>query len=419
MKPPINSTTKNHKTNSSNLLNNQSQTQDLTLLQYLFSLLMIKESRLQSCQLIESILLHIPMLNLNRINNIKFILETIDDDGLSCICKIFAVTLSNLDMNEKKYLAIGQRRIQQQNTTTLPTSQSSNSLNNSPQSSSQSSITSSTSSSNINTTINKKNTSNSLSSPNQTQPLNALSVRDQNQDLLLNIPTLLFRLVNLVRRKDYAVRFSGANSEIEHWIRYIDQTLSDSEDNDDANDLNFLSNGFSSLANNTSSSGNNESMDTNNSNSNSTNNVDLMMRNIYDNQLFQPALLAADKLNNFVYVLYTLSLLLIGKEKKNVQKSLTKLRLASALNSLFDYLIWNCRCEYPNSSSANTNNQTNNENNAQNNNNNNNNNPQMAPEAQQQQQQQQQQQLRSHMCPEVAVKIQFLRLVHSFCDHSE
>ena len=100
----------------------------------------------------------------------------------------------------------------------------------------------------------------------------------------------------------------------------------------------------------------------------------------------QPALQAAAKLNNFVYVLYTISLLLIGKEKRKVQKSLTKLRLASALNSLFDYLIWNCRCEYPNSPSESSSSQ--------------------------------QQQRMAHICPEVAVKIQFLRLVHSFCDHS-
>lgn len=103
----------------------------------------------------------------------------------------------------------------------------------------------------------------------------------------------------------------------------------------------------------------------------------------------QPALQAAAKLNNFVYVLYTISLLLIGKEKRKVQKSLTKLRLASALNSLFDYLIWNCRCEYPNSPSESSSSSSS-----------------------------QQQQRMAHICPEVAVKIQFLRLVHSFCDHS-
>ena len=65
-----------------------------------------------------------------------------------------------------------------------------------------------------------------------------------------------------------------------------------------------------------------------------------------------------------------------------MQRTLSKLRLAAALNSLFDYLVWNCHCDRRGSSG-------------------------MAAEAQQ---------VRS---PEVAVKIQFLRLVHSFCDHSE
>lgn len=295
------------------------QNYDTHLLQYLFTLLMLKDCRLQACQLIESILLHIPMLNLNRINNIRFILERIDNEGLSCICKIFAVTLSNLDFGEKKYLAMSHSQIHPQSTT--PTQQQP--LQQAHQQPQQQQM--------------KRN----QKLKDEIQQKNQLSVRDQNQELLLSIPTLLFRLVNLIKRKEYATRFEGASSEIEHWIRYIDEALSDNSDNE-----------------------------------------------FNDDNLHQPALLTANKLNNFVYVLYTLSLLLIGKEKKKVQKALTKLRLASALNSLFDYLIWNCRCE---------------SNNAQ----------------LQQAQQQQQQQIRSHICPEVAVKIQFLRLVHSFCDHSE
>ncbi len=184
-----------------------------------------------------------------------------------------------------------------------------------------------------------------------------MSVRDQNQELLLKIPNLLTRLVGLVRDKDYAVRYQGVNSELEHWMRYIDEALSDSEDTN-SEQMIFESGGSSSAP---------------------------------ENQLYQPALIAATKLNNFVHVLYTLSLLLIGKERKLVQKSLTKLRMAHALNSLFDYLVWNCHCENHNPSGT----------------------------GQTAEQQLQQQQARSHICPEVAVKIQFLRLVHSFCDHSE
>jgi hypothetical protein len=191
-----------------------------------------------------------------------------------------------------------------------------------------------------------------------------------------------------VRRKDYAIRYSGTNSELEHWMRYLDEALSDNEEFE--NNANFNNNNMI----NNNENNNVELMmlinDTQSTNINNTTVFNASNRSSPENQLYQPALLAATKLNNFVHVLYTLSLLLIGKERKRVQKSLAKFRLAPALNSLFDYLVWNCRCEYHNSSSSSSGGE-----------------------------QQQQQQIRSHICPEVAVKIQFLRLVHSFCDHSE
>lgn len=132
------------------------------------------------------------------------------------------------------------------------------------------------------------------------------------------------------------------------------------------------------------SSGANESMsvDANNNNLDTSGQFNNHRSGAPESQLYQPALLAATKLNNFVHVLYTLSLLLIGKERKQVQRTLSKLRLAAALNSLFDYLVWNCHCDQHGSSGT------------------------MGEPHQ----------VRS---PEVAVKIQFLRLVHSFCDHSE
>jgi Trpc4-associated protein len=420
---------------------------DTTLLQYLFTLLMFKDSRLQACQLIESILLHMPMLNLNRINNIKLILESIDDDGLSCICKIFAVTLSNLDTIEKKYLASGQKRLQLQKqrmaaaqaaAVAAQVAVSNNNTNNST----NMPTTSANSENQNNLATNSASKPTLSSSPQSCSSIlqvAPLSIRDQNQELLLRIPTLLFRLVNLVRRKDYAIRYPDANSEIEHWIRYIDQALSDTEEDFDSTNGSGLGQAGSSSSNSAShqlTTSNHQSSLSNrgptdsaqtyfNADFNSTSNesstngersgspsrsTSPVSNPMYDNISTQPALVAAAKLNNFVYVLYTLSLLLIGKEKKKVQINLTKLRLASALNSLFDYLIWNCRCEYPNSTI-----------------NNNNANPltnlsqqgaapQLAPPPAPAPQQQQ---MRSHICPEVAVKIQFLRLVHSFCDHSE
>jgi len=295
-------------------------------------------------------------------------LESIDDEGLASICRIFAVTLSDLDMSEKKYWANAQKKQQQLQLIQKQQQQLQQKQNSSEASSSSSSSLPTTSASSSATPAKK-----TIQLP--------LSIRDQNQELLLNIPTLLYRLVNLVRCKDYAVRYNGKSTELEHWIRYIDEALSDTDEPDLDNqsndmdqdsllmdlDMDFQISAAEPVQPASSSLSNEQST---------------------ENQLFQPALLAATKLNNFVHVLYTLSLLLIGKERKRVQKSLAKLRLASALNSLFEYLIWNCRCEYHNSSNGDGTQQ-----------------PPPPP--------------RSHICPEVAVKIQFLRLVHSFCDHSE
>lgn len=320
---PHSNTSNSNQPVSSQDLKNNGVPYNAILLQYLFSLFMFKESRLLSCQLIESILLHMPMLNLNFISNIKYILETIDDEGLSSICRIFAITLSDLDMSEKKYWSIKKHQNSQSSASTSADH-------------------------------NKANESNL-----------EISVRDQNQMLLINTPGLLSRLVNLVRQKDYAIRYIGTNSEIEHWMRYLDEALSDDDENENSSEMNINELNINSQ---------NNSADLHSSLTNYRSGAP-------ENQLYQPALLAATKLNNFVHVLYTLNLLLIGKEKKKVQKTLTKYRLAASLNSLFDYLVWNCRCEYHNSNGV-----------------------------------AEQMQVRS---PEVAVKIQFLRLIHSFCDHSE
>lgn len=295
-----------------------------------------------------------PMLNLNCISNIKYILETIDDEGLSSICRIFAITLSDLDMAEKKCWTQSKQQQIQQNASGQQNQQQ------------------------------QQQQTMQIDETEEAKPETApLSVRDQNQDLLLNIPSLLSRLVNLVRRKDYTTRYTNSSSEIEHWMRYLDEALSDNEDSDPNTSAN---NNNLELMMLDISSGGSESMfvdaDNNNLNTSGQSQFNNHRSGASESQLYQPALLAATKLNNFVHVLYTLSLLLIGKERKQVQKTLSKLRLAEALNSLFDYLVWNCHCDQHGSSGT------------------------MGEPHQ----------VRS---PEVAVKIQFLRLVHSFCDHSE
>ena len=109
-------------------------------------------------------------------------------------------------------------------------------------------------------------------------------------------------------------RYSGSNSEIEHWMRYLDEALSDNEESNNGGqnpsnlDLMMLEIGGGDGH----SSG--MSVDANNNNSS----FGSFRAAAPENQLYQPALLAATKLNNFVHVLYTLSLLLIGKERKQV-----------------------------------------------------------------------------------------------------
>ncbi|XP_042856620.1 uncharacterized protein LOC122243199, partial [Penaeus japonicus] len=79
---------------------------------------------------------------------------------------------------------------------------------------------------------------------------------------------------------------------------------------------------------------------------------------------------------------YVLGLLLLGKQRKEVQTQLAQLRLIPRLSQLFDLFIWKCetyqeRVRVPGHLSS------------------------------------------CECSPEVALKIQFLRLVHSFCDQSE
>lgn len=184
---------------------------------------MFKESRLQACQLVESILLHIPMLNLNRIANLRYILEAIDDDGLSCVCKIFAVTLSNLDMSERKYFGASVANAAAAAAAAAASTSSQNALRRNQQLQTSQIMTSSENSNSGRQQQQLDSDGKSMtqtSSVTQSSPIaQPLSIRDQNQEFLLSIPCLLFRLVNLVRRKDYTIRFNGASSEIENWIR--------------------------------------------------------------------------------------------------------------------------------------------------------------------------------------------------------
>merc|ERR1719435_676601 len=93
-----------------------------------------------------------------------------------------------------------------------------------------------------------------------------------------------------------------------------------------------------------------------------------------------------------VEVVYVLGLFLVGKYRKRVQRKLAELRLIPGMSEVFDSFKWMCHpregTQVPPGPAG--------------------------PRSR----------LRGHNAscecsPEVALKIQFLRLVHSFCDHSE
>lgn len=83
-----------------------------------------------------------------------------------------------------------------------------------------------------------------------------------------------------------------------------------------------------------------------------------------------------------VEILYVLTLLLCGKSKRDVQARLGDMKFIPILSELFDKMVWNSECErFPRHSHQETE--------------------------------------ECDCTPESALKIQFLRFVHSFCDHNE
>ena len=109
---------------------------------------------------------------------------------------------------------------------------------------------------------------------------------------------------------------------------------------------------------------------------------------------FQPSLKIATDLMQRVEVVYVLGLFLVGKYRKRVQRKLAELRLIPGMSEVFDSFKWMCHPRESDASAAAS--------------------GPAGPRSR----------LRGHNAscecsPEVALKIQFLRLVHSFCDHSE
>jgi len=241
----------------------------------------------KACQLIEHILMaKKTTFNLCVIPNLQKMLMTLEGGRLASFCKILAITVSDLDIYEHKS-SLYQQNIQKRSEDFVP-------------------------------------------------------VRDINQELVLSVPGLLSKLVDHATRLPYNPRFPSTPSEIDHWMRFIDDHISD----------------------------------------------ELALGEVMTNESYpggfvaDPCTSLVDDLTDRVEVLYILGLLLVGKQRKQVQHSLADLQLIPKLSSLFDSFIWRSnggrqRSRLPGHNQG------------------------------------------CECSPEIALKIQLLRLIHSFCDHSE
>lgn len=183
-----------------------------------------------------------------------------------------------------------------------------------------------------------------------------VNLRDINQELLLGIPELLPRLVKIAISKEYTPRFRGMVSELDCWMEWIDNQMADEVfDQQDRDDLEDFVGGISEPCSEGGA------------------------------LVQQQGLKITEELVHRVEVVYVLGLFLLGKHRKKVQRKLADLKLAPGLSDLFDQFIWKYQLSVRHHSRH---------------------------------------RLRGHNAscecsPEVALKIQFLRLVHSFCDHSD
>ncbi|CAL4113211.1 unnamed protein product [Meganyctiphanes norvegica] len=143
------------------------------VLQILFSLMVHKDTYTRAVALIEHLLiLRKTTLQLNTIPGLDRLISQLDGEYLANFCSILAVTISDLDVYENKTLLFEQSKLR----------------------------------SNIK----------SLS------PL-----RDINQEFVLGIKEFLPRLVNFATKLPYEPRYEGPTMEVDHWMRLIEDSISD------------------------------------------------------------------------------------------------------------------------------------------------------------------------------------------------
>ena len=262
------------------------------------------------------------VLNLCSIPMLKEVLRVLDGKKLASVCRILAVTVSDLDMMENKQTLLAQNQL-------------------------------------------KRST-------------HATSVREINQELIVSVPGLLTKIVQVAVNKNYLPRFPNSSTEIDHWMRFIDDSISDAIANDLEGSTNLLPNTLG-LDHESSVSRSNPSLM-------NTNEGPVFQEQLHTNisgMRLSENVCIEDHLLQVVEALYVLSLLLIGKNRKQIQKQLSELELIPKLSNMMDSICWKTHSARTRAWS-----------------------------------------LAGHFSgcecsPEVAVKIQFLRLLHSFCDQNE
>ncbi|XP_070385047.1 short transient receptor potential channel 4-associated protein-like isoform X4 [Dermacentor albipictus] len=242
------------------------------LFQGLLSLLQFSETCLVACDLIECLLLsRREVLNLTTIPNITSLIANMNDIQLANFCKVLAISLSDLDVYEHKTSLYAQCKEKNRN--------------------------------------------------------NFSCVRDINQEVILNVPGILKRLVMIACAKPWISQWNRESSHFQH----------------------------------------------------------------------EAALKISAEMTFRAEAVYILGLLLVGKRRKEVQRALASLRLIPQLSDLFDHFVW----KYNTMGS-----------------------PPPAAHVRMRMRGQDRGRLPGHninceCSPEVALKIQVLRLVHSFCEHAE
>ena len=292
---------------------------------FCFHCLACNKLRESACKLIELLLMaRSEMLNLCSIPMLKEVLSVLDGKKLDSLCRILSITVSDLDSLENKQSLLAQNKQKRSNTDFVP-------------------------------------------------------IRELNQELIMCVPGLLKKILQIAVNEKYLPRYANSPTEIDHWMRFIDDNIS----NEIANDLGGVGHNFSftSMLDYESSEPEDNAILFTTGEQDFRSPVEASFELPRLDNDYNAALNIGEHLLARVEALYVISLLLVGKHRKQMQKELAELELLPKLSNLMDSFVWRNRSQpsrfIPGHFTG------------------------------------------CECSPEVAVKIQFLRLLHSFCDQNE